>query len=449
MTSVLAGDAQVLEDTAPAVLITSDSHIGPRMVEDLRPYCPAKHLQAYDGFLSDIAPVREWWATSGAPGLESAGHYDSDARVKDLERDGYVGEVLFHFSFNGEMIPFVPMLASSDSPTDLGLAAVGLRMYNRWLSDFCAGHPGRVGLAYLPYWDLDLAVKEVEWAAKHGLKGVNFPAMRDNILPYDDPSYESFWAACAAHDMPLTTHAGAVSPSSQTHEYLAMLEAGGAPNRRAIHRLIFSGIFERYPNLKLVMTEQPGLWQKPLMDEMDSVYRACTNPNRGGMSVLSKKTRKMEAPSNWKGYAVNTIPLQPLAKLPSEYFLSNVWTGASYMAHFEAEAAIDGGYTDVIMYGTDYPHPEGSWKAPETEDEPSQVIRALQVTFENLRTDRIREMVGLNAARCYNLDIDALRLRANKISAPSPAKLAEATDGPRVGIGGTGGMAFRKTGTWF
>ncbi len=435
--------------TTPAVLLTSDAHVGPRMVEDLRPYCPEQHRRAYDEFVADITPVRDWWRESGAPGVQELGHYEPYARARDLERDGYVGEVLFHFSFNGEMIPFTPTLAHSDAPTDLGLAAVGMRIYNRWLADFCSTHPGRrIGLAYIPYWDIDASVAEVEWAAAAGLRGVNFPAMRENILPYDRPEYEPLWAACAAHEMPLTTHGGATSPTSHTHEYLSMLEAGGPMNRRAIHRLIFSGVFERYPNLKLVMTEQPGLWEPQLMEDMDSAYRACTNPHRGGASVLAKTRPKMEQPGKWKGYAVNAIPLQPLAKLPSEYFLSNVRVGASFMAHFEAEAALAGGFTDIMMYGTDYPHPEGSWKVPDG-DEPSQVQRALQVTFEGMPADAVRAMVGENLARCYGLDLDFLQGVANTIGAPTPEQLTQPTDGPRHGIGGTGGMAFRNGTIWF
>lgn len=435
--------------TAPAILLTSDSHIGPRMVEDLRPYCPEKYLRQYDEFVADILPVRDWWRDSGAPGNQEPGHYDSDARARDLARDGYVGEVIFHFSFNGEMIPFTPTLAHSDAPTDLELAAVGMRIYNRWLADFCSGHPGRAGLAYVPYWDIEAAVAEVEWAAEAGLRGVNWPAMRESLVPYDQPVYEPFWAACAAHGMPLTTHGGATSPTSHTHEYLSLLEAGGPMNRRAIHRLIFSGVFDRYPDLKLVMTEQPGLWEPQLMEDMDSAYKACTNPNRGGASVLAKTRPKMQAPDKWKGYAVNAIPLQPLPKLPSEYFLSNVRVGASFMAHFEAVAAVEGGWSDVVMYGTDYPHPEGSWKVPDDDDEPSQVIRALQVTFEGLPTDAIRAMGGDTLAQCYGLDVGALQKLAEQIGAPSPATLAEPTDGPRHGVGGTGGMAFRKESIWF
>ncbi len=440
-------DTDLLAQT-PAVLVTADSHCGPRMLEDLRPYCPKEHLEEFDGFLRDIAPVREWWRTSKMPNNLEPGHYDSATRVRDLERDGVVGEVIFHFSFNGEMIPFVPTLAHSESPSDLELAAVGLRIYNRWLADFCNELPGRrVGLAYIPHWDIDAAVREVEWAAEAGLRGINFPAMRENLVPYDEPVYEVLWDACEASNMTLTTHGGAVSPSCQTREYLAMLEAGGPMNRRAIHRLTFAGIFSRHPGLKLAMTEQPGAWQAEVMREMDEVYAKCMMPNRGGVSETSKSGRKMDAPDKWDGYAINMLPQEALPQIPSEIFKDHVFTGG-FIAHFEAEQAIALGYERTMMWGSDYPHSEGSWTRPETDlEEQQQVHRALHTTFQGLPTTAIRAMAGENAARCYGLDVDFLRKVAEQVGAPSPAELAEPPIGPSHGVGGTGHMAFR-TSTW-
>ncbi|MGE3447551.1 MAG: amidohydrolase family protein [Microbacteriaceae bacterium] len=432
---------------APTVLVTADSHCGPRMVEDLRPYCPREHLDVFDAFVNDITPVRDWWRNSGMPNNLEPGHYDSAARQRDLERDGVVGEVIFHFSFNGEMIPFVPTLAHSDAPSDLALAAVGLRIYNRWLADFCNDLPGRrAGLAYIPHWDIDASVKEIEWAAENGLRGVNFPAMRENLVPYDEPVYEPLWDVCEHYDVTLTTHGGAVSPSCQTREYLAMLEAGGPMNRRAIHRLIFAGIFSRHPGLKLAMTEQPGAWQLDVMREMDAVYAKCMMPNRGGVSETSKKGRKMD-PVKWDGYAVNMLPQEKLPDVPSEIFKQHVFTGG-FIAQFEAATALELGYDHTMMWGSDYPHSEGSWTHPDTDlEEQSQVHRALHTTFQGLPTRAIRGMAGENAARCYGLDIEVLRKVAAHVGAPTPAQLAEPPVGPSHGVAGTGHMAFRTT-TW-
>lgn len=442
-------------DSAPAIIVSSDTHVGPRMDKDLRAYCPKDKLGIYDEYLSELLPIRDWWYNAGAPNGRAPGHWDSAQRARDCERDGVVAEVLFHFSFNGELIPFAPLFLSADRPTDLDLAALGYHIYNQWLADFCNDLPGRrVGLTQIPIWDVDACVKEVEWAADAGLRGVNLPAQRESLPPYDDEMYEPLWAACAANDMPLTTHAGAASPASMVNEAVVMMETGGVMCRRAIHRFIFGGQFDRYPNLKLVMTEQPGLWQPQLMAEMDSIHNAITrNPSSGALIKRANSNQNVAAMPNtntrWNGSAINTKKLPPLPKPPSEYFKENVFVGASFMAHFEAVAAIENDLVGTMMWGSDYPHPEGCWKEPESDDEPSQLLKSLQMTFEGLAHDAIRAMVGENAIRCYGLDRDLLAKTAAEIGAPTPETLASPPQGALAGSGGTGRFAFRTEAFWF
>jgi predicted TIM-barrel fold metal-dependent hydrolase len=221
----------------------------------------------------------------------------------------------------------------------------------------------------------------------------------------------------------------------------------GPAARRAIHRFIFAKIFDRHPDLKLVMTEMVGPWQQPLMDEMDSAYRATVQNNaKKDTGVLTRNANRgvsLAEPGKWKGYAVNTLKQEPLDKLPSEYFGSNVFIGASMLAHFEAELAIGHGYVDSIMWGSDYPHPEGLRNPADTDPETSQFRRAVRNTFQNVPGDQIRAMLGGNAIRCYGLDGALLQDAANRIGAPTVAALATPPVGDLVGTGGTGGLAFR------
>lgn len=439
-----------IQPTDHVVLVSSDTHVGPRLVEDLRPYCPSDRLAEFDMFAKDVEPVRQWWLDAEAPGAHLPGHYDSAARAADMNTDGVAAEVIFHFSFNGELIPFVPSFASADNPIDTELAAIGLHIYNAWLADFCKDLPGRrAGLAHLPLWDLDAAVKELEWAADAGLRGVNFPAMRPNLLPFDDPAYDRFWAAAQDLDMPLTTHAGAVDPTSYNRMALLMLEVGGSAGRRAIHRLIFAGIFDRFPGLKLVMTEQPGLWQKLLFLEMDTVYKAAArhidSPDTGAITRNSVKGNVLTAPrpSKWAGLAVNTIRQDRLRQVPSEYFHTNVFVGASFLAHFEAVEMLEAGFDDTMMWGSDYPHPEGLHNSNDADPETSQFRRALQNTFQQLPYEAIERMAGATAARVYGLDFDHLGQVARDINAPTFATLTTPPTGELRGADGTGGLAFR------
>ena len=71
------------------------------------------------------------------------------------------------------------------------------RIYNRWLADFVAEAPERhIGIAHIPISDPEACVREVEWAAEHGLKGINLPAPRGDFPMLNDPVWEPLWAVC-------------------------------------------------------------------------------------------------------------------------------------------------------------------------------------------------------------------------------------------------------------
>jgi hypothetical protein len=163
----------------------------------LRQYCPTAYLDSFDRFAAETkAQLQATLATFNGggfvshPNLRTLGHYDSGAGLADYDFDGVAAGVIFHGSMNMEPIPFVSPALGAKHEASGRLVAVGQHIYNRWLADFVSQAPHRhIGLAYLPMWDVRAAVDEVEWAQESGLRGVNFPAMRDGELPeYNDPS---------------------------------------------------------------------------------------------------------------------------------------------------------------------------------------------------------------------------------------------------------------------
>ena len=270
----------------PVVVVSNDTHIGPRLVEDLRAYCPSAHLDDFDRFAADALRSRRRRPRRCSPGsgfldhpnLRTPGHHDPAARLADYDHDGVAAGVIFHGSMNMEPIPFISPDSARRRPyEDRELAGVGMAIYNRWLADVVAEAPHRhIGLAYLPMWDVDAAVAEVEWAHGAGLRGVNFPAMRDGELPeYNRSVWEPLWSVCEELGMPLVTHVGAGTNAHYGKlEGIALLqiESGGFTSRRAIWWLIFAGVFERHPGLKLVITETPGNWFPATAAELDAVW---------------------------------------------------------------------------------------------------------------------------------------------------------------------------------
>jgi predicted TIM-barrel fold metal-dependent hydrolase len=393
-------------------VVSVDTHIGPLMSQ-LREYCPEGLLDDFDAFVGSL-PEDPIGASLSAmldpPEIEAyrwnaqaLGHHDAGARIADMDRDGVACEVVFHSSANGQPLPFARHLALRDrlsrrGDTDDGAAVeleqAGIRMFNRWLADYCSVEPARhVGVCQLSMRDIDASIDDVVWAHEHGINAVNFPAPSSALPTFDDPVWDRFFAVCAERGMVLDTHIGGGEQS---------LYAGFEPpafspvfmmenpwlGRRGIWQLIFSGVFDRHPDLRFVLTELPGMWWDPTVRDMDAVF---VNP-------MTRRVREF------------------LARKPSEYMATNVFMGASFQSRQEAEMAIMTGHDTRLMWGSDYPHPEGTWMYSEhPATDPSLTRLSLANTFHDLPEAPIRRMTGENAIACFGLDDGALARVAERI----------------------------------
>lgn len=420
------------------VVVSNDTHIGPRLVEDLRPYCPNRLLDEFDAFAASTAEEKlaaeELLRGSGYldhPNFRTAGHHDPAARLADYDHDGIAAGVLFHGSMNMEPIPFVPAgLGKARASVSGELPAAGLRIYNRWLADVVASAPHRhVAIAQLPMWDVGEAVAEAEWARDAGLHAVNLPAMRDGDLPeYNRPAWEPLWSACDDLGLPMVTHVGTGTNARYSGlEGVALLqiESGGFVAKRALWWLLFGGVFERHPGLKVVVTETPGDWLPALGAELDAVW-----------GFYDAK----------RGEPLNDALLGQVPRRPSEYLAENVYVGASFASPHEVEQAVRHGFSDRLLWGSDYPHLEGTFVYDEDRG-PSVTKLSLRNTFSGIPAAETRRMIGQNAVDLYGLDADALQAIADGIGAPTLAELATPIDAVpaegsltafRAGAGGWG-----------
>ena len=283
---------------------------------------------------------------------------------------------------------------------------------------------------HLPMWDIDAAIEELEWARSVGLKGVNFPTPKAFLQPYNNPAWDPFFSACEDLGVTLCNHGGAGAsggayPGAMS---IAKFEISMMARICPMDQLIFGGVFERHPKLKLVLTESPGMWWNFVLKEMDSIY--LTDTRSYGPSEKERVPR-----------------------LPSEYAAEQVFIGASFHARFEAEDAIESGYADRVIWGSDYPHFEGTYQHDATgpNGEP-MTWAALRFTLRRTaRSTTVQDFLGRNAMKAYDLDYDALTKVAARINAPTyddlnSAKVDERPDrfrSPRVphvrilGVGGT------------
>jgi predicted TIM-barrel fold metal-dependent hydrolase len=196
---------------------------------------------------------------------------------------------------------------------------------------------------------------------------------------------------------------------------LMSIESGGWFSRRAAHLMIFAGVFERHPDLRLVLTEQPGEWWPYMEQELDTAHAAASRGN----AALQRQ-----------------VP-----KAPSEYLHRNVFVGASFLSRQEAEGAIRDGYADRLMWGADYPHMEGTFQAGDT----SIGKLSLRFTFAGVPEATVRAIVGGTAADVYGLDLGALQAIAKEIDAPTFDELSEPLEAVPAGASP---FAFRTVGPW-
>jgi len=272
----------------------------------------------------------------------------------------------------------------------------GCRAHNRWLREFVEMEPDRrIGLACVPaVWDIDDAVKEVHWARDHGLRGVILPPSTGSFAPYHPPRYDPLWATCQDLDMPIHFHSGQAPVADYFGEIPPTEDSVSLPgamgiyvsevcwwNVRPLTFLIWGGVFERFPQLKAAITEGTTVWVPEYLKLMDHRYEDTHYAQKLGDYHSHMKSK------------------------PSEYFARNVKLGASCMPRREAEQRFETGLGQ-IMWGTDYPHPEGSW--PFTR---KQMIE----TFHDLPEDEIEAMLGGNAVEFYSLDADKLNTIASRV----------------------------------
>jgi predicted TIM-barrel fold metal-dependent hydrolase len=432
MTSDMAGngsDDNGSFDTGRYLVVSVDSHVSP-LFSQLRNYCPSSYVERFDqwadqwlglwgsdkNWYADTSPVAARWQMGFTPRVKKrtaelveragAGIHEPGPRIRDMDADGIACEMLYHTAFTPEVLPF--MRGTWAGPEALELETVGLQMYNRWLADFVSEAPERfIGSLYLPIWDLETTMKEVEWAARDtAIKCINFPAPHRSFLPYNDPAYEPFWSLCEQARLPLTTHGGAGDMPDYTGKESWALYCSDLFyfSRRGFMYMVWAGVFERHPELKLAFTEQRSSWVPDTLAELDSIYHSDYQDLR------------------------QLIP-QP----PSHYFRQNCYLGVSFMSRFEAEQRHVVG-VDRLMWGSDYPHFEGTWGYTDL---------SLRNTFSGLPSDEVRLILGENAVNCFGLDRQKLRAIADQIG-PRVEDIARPIDQ----VPDIPGMSFRTIGSW-
>ena len=365
------------------VVISADGHAG----ADLHGYRPYLESSLHEDFDRWAESYRNPFSDLVKP--DANRNWDSGVRQEALEADGVVAEVLYP----NTVPPFFPrggLVAATPSASEYPLRLAGLRAHNRWLADWCAELPGRrAGIGQILLNDIDDAIEDVEWIADHGLTGgVLLPGMPPGISidPLHSPRYDPVWRACEERGVVLNVHGGSGAPDPgafPSSPAMFVIEAAYF-SHRPLWSLVLSGVFDRFPGLKLVFAEAGSSWVSKTLQSMDRIQAQQESGNIGVMTIDQ--------------------PFR-LERKPSEYWETNCWLGASFMTRGDAEDRNAVG-VDKIMWGSDFPHEEGTY--PHTRE-------ALAHTYSGIDPKEVSKMLAGNAAEVYGFDLTQLRKVADRI----------------------------------
>lgn len=316
---------------------------GPQIIEDEQGH----HLWKYEG---QIYPQIGLNAVAGKEpkdyGMEPVryddmipGCYDPAERVKDMDIDGCHAALCFP-SFPG----FGGGVFQRAKDKDLALACV--RAWNDWqLEEWCAYDPSRlIPLGLLPTWDPVLAAKEVERLAAAGTKAVSFP---DALVPLGLPSFHDLehwaplWDACEAADMPLCLHFGSggfvpgfsfgnQAPPDPQVPFIVAITLFGTNLMWSTSDMIFSGMLQKHPNLKFMLSEGGIGWIPYLMERFDYSWE-----RHRWYQDISKTDR------------------------PSDLFRKHFW--GCFIDDFHGIANRYDIGVENILVEVDYPHSDSNW----------------------------------------------------------------------------------------
>jgi predicted TIM-barrel fold metal-dependent hydrolase len=361
----------VSQPLADFTFISADSHVNEppelfaqRMPARLRARAP--RTEVVDGVPSLIVEgLRPRKMPRGREALDGealersqAGGWDPKLRIRDQDRDGIAAEVVY---------PTLSLQSSFSTP-DPELQLALSRAYNEWATEIFAAYPKRFAVAAIvPMLDIDSAMVEARRAKQLGHRCLFLPAQVPS-RPYNHPDYDRFWALVQELGLPLTFHAGTgheprieSGPGGAVINYLLGAQLDGA------HVLLYfsaSGVLDRFPGLQIVTIETGGSWLAWVMSQADEIYEKHHMWARPKLSLKPSELIRRQCHVTFQNdpVAVNNLGV----------------TG------FEP-----------LMWGSDYPHPEGTW--PDSHATCDRILAGLPEGAK-------RAILGGTAARVFGFE---------------------------------------------
>jgi predicted TIM-barrel fold metal-dependent hydrolase len=283
---------------------------------------------------------------------------DPARRAKDMDRDGVQAEVIYG------------ILGAATRLNDHEAATEMFHIYNDWLVEFCRHDPDRfIGLACLPYGDIDAAVQEVYRVAKLGLRGMELSCSWD-MEPMWHPTWEPLWRAVNDVNLPLHFHTFPALPPSVLENqkgltrraaFFTVVSAFQMNLVNILAAIIGAAVLERHPNVRIAFGESGIGWVPYALDRMDFEWE----------DRFHDLGLKMKPSDYWRRQCKATFQFDRIGT-----------------------KLIDDMGVETLMWGSDYPHGDGVW--PDS-------TKYIAEQFGHLPADVTYKMTCENAGRFYGL----------------------------------------------
>lgn len=297
------------------------------------------------------------------------GGWDPKARLADQDRDGVGAEVIF---------PSIGMVLCGHE--DAAYKRACMQAYNRWLKEeFVSFAPDRlIGVGQAAVRDIAETIQDIHDIKAMGFKSVMMPLFPATGFDYDDPRFDPVWKTAVELDMPLSFH---ISSGGNKKDKDGNFLAQRGPTlgvwigvirhvQDIIGMMIFSGVFDRVPGLKVVLVESDAGWAPHMIYRMDHAY----NRHRFWMKGTELK------------------------HMPSEYWQENV--SLTFQDDWTAFKMVAAGLMNpkTVMWANDFPHSDATWPW-------SQELLAEHAT--GLTDEQRKLILRDNAVRVFHIPVAA------------------------------------------
>lgn len=290
------------------------------------------------------------------------GAYEPAARMKDMALDGIEAEVIY--TTHGFRLFSIP---------DEALQNAVFKGFNDWLAEFCSYDPKHlIGLGLIPLLNVEDGISELKRCASMGLRGGVIMCSPPEGISYADPRYEPFWAVADELNMPLSLHVltghGQESKAEGKFKDNTYLRAMSVVHelQRSFTEIIFGGVLERHPGLKIVSAENDIGWMPHFLYRADHFH----------------SQQKYAKPTDLK-------------MLPSEYAKRQLFV--TFMDDPVGVRLADYYGEDNYGWASDYPHMQSTF--PNSH-------KVVDENFADVSKTTKRKITRDNVIKLYNLDLN-------------------------------------------